>query len=356
MTTLLLSLGVLLAQDPGRETRIRFAFQEASIDAVLLTISRVTGWVFVVETPSRGTITAYSDAEIPASRCLDFLNASLSRHGLVVVNPAEPRPPVSGDTLRVIDLGRALRASSLVRVGLDPRDIPLSGEPRTQILPLKSAGAVEAGKDFGDVFRRLLGDGGQMAVSAFSNSILVSGPAEGVHRVAEVLSVIDQTAAVQLKLVVFPLQYTDAVETAKTLNDVFRRDPAKAEPNCLRLPGVLRGLDAAPAAPRPPSVESVRITPDSRSNSLIASASEENLAVIRQLVQELDRRSSALNTYVVPVVNMDSAALAGMLNALWNAKSASTPRSGEPRSDGTVAPGQIPSASAPSASRSSLRR
>jgi len=356
MATLLLSLGMLLAQDPGDEARVSFTFQEASVEAVLRTVSRVTGWIFVLETPSRGSITACSDATIPVTRCLDFLNASLGRHGLFVLNPADPRLPLPGDTLRVIDLGKALRAPTGVRVGLDPRGIPISGEPRTQILPLKSAGAADAAKDFGDVFRRLLGEGGQLAISSFSNSILVSGTSEGIHRVAEIFSVIDQTAAVQLQLVVFPLQYTDAVETAKTLNDVFKHDEAKVEPNGPRLPGFLRGLEAAPAAPKSPAHESVKITPDSRSNSLIAGASEENMAVIRRLVEQLDRPSSAMNTYVVPMVYTDSASIAALLNTLWNSKSASSGRSVQPRSDGTLAPGQAPPATTPSSSRDSPRR
>ena len=51
-----------VAQDSGGETRLAFSFKDASIDAVLRYVSRVTGWIFVLESPPRGTITACSDA------------------------------------------------------------------------------------------------------------------------------------------------------------------------------------------------------------------------------------------------------------------------------------------------------
>ncbi|HLY08323.1 MAG TPA: secretin N-terminal domain-containing protein [Planctomycetota bacterium] len=333
------------AQEPGPDRRLRFDFQDASVDAVLRTVSRLTGWVFVLDAPLRGTVTALSDAEIPVSRCLDFLNACLLKHQLFVLNPAAPAVPPPGEILRVIDLSKRDRLSGAVTVGIDPRDIPLTAEPRTQIIPLKSASAAEAGKDFGDIFRRLLGDGGQLAISAYANSILASGPSDGVRRVVEVLHVLDQTAAVQIKLAVIPLVHTDAAEIATTLNDVFKRDAPKPDAGVApRLPGFLRSLDAGPPAPRTPATEQIRITPDPRTNSLIAGASEENMSVLRTLVASLDRPSAELRTYIVPLSTADAVNVAGLLNALWHQPGASlpVPRTGQTRSDGTPGAGPMP--------------
>jgi general secretion pathway protein D len=352
MTRSLLSCTALLAlalpasaQDARPESRAGFAFQEASVDAVLRYVSRLTGWVFVMDVPPRGTITAVSDGGIPLSRCLDFLNACLRKNQLFVLNPAAPGAPRPGEILHVIDLSKADRFPAGVHVGLDPREIPLTAEPWTQMIPLKSANATDAGKDFGEVFHRLLGDGGQLAISSYSNSILASGSAEGVRRVVEVLQVIDQTAAVQIRLAVIPLEHTDAVETAKTLNDVFKREATRPETGAMpRLPGFLRGFDGAPAAPKAAAYEAIRITADPRTNSIIAGASEETMAVLRSLVEKLDQPSAEIRTYVVPLTSADASNVAALLNALWRnpAAPAAAARTGQPRSDGTLSPGQTP--------------
>jgi len=369
MKQALLSLGVILSlagaavgQESATDRKLNFTFRDASIEVVLRSLSQVTGWIFVLESSPRGTITAVSNADVPLSRCLEFLNASLKQHGLVVLNPAAPGTPSPGDTLRVLDIARALKDPSHVHVGLDPRDIPPTDEPRTQILPLRSAGAAEAAKDFGEVFRRLLGEGGQLAPSAFSNSILVSGPSVRVRSVAEILSIIDQTASAHSRFVVIPLRYTDAVQAAKTLNDVFKPDVGRSDAGPQpRLPGFLRALSepATPAA-KPSPLGSIRITPESRTNSLIAGATEENLLLIKALVEEIDRPSAALNVYVVPLVNTDAASTAAALNNLWNnSNGAAAQKPGNAaRADGTLNPGQVPfrETAAPSRSGSATPR
>jgi general secretion pathway protein D len=363
MTRWLLSVAALLAlatpgwaqEDAGK--KLSFTFRDASIDAVLRYVSSVTGWIFVLETPPRGTITACSNAEVPVSRCLEFLNASLRRHELFVLNPAAPRSPAPGDTLRVLDLAQARRHPSGLHVGTDPAEIPSSDEARSQLFPLKSASAAEVGKDFGDVFRRLLGDGGQLAVSPRSNTLLASGPSEGIRRIAEILSAIDRTSSGRLQLVVVPLEYTGAAETAKTLNDVFKREAVKVDPGApSRLPGFFRAMGDSGSPASAVAEEGVRITPDVRSNSLIVGATEETLVAIRTLVAHLDRPSAALNTYVVRLVNSDAASMAVLLNNLLRSQDAATAgRSGQTRSDGTLSPGQVPFAgtSTPSPARGS---
>ncbi|MBI3854806.1 MAG: hypothetical protein HY293_03850 [Planctomycetes bacterium] len=341
--------GTVWAQERAQDRTLTFVFKDASIDAVLLYVSQVTGWIFVQEAPLRGTITAFSRAEVPASRCLEFLDACLRPHGLTVRNAAWPRPPVSGETVRVIELSQAQPG---VHVGVDAAEIPVTDELRTQILPLKHVGAADVGKDFGELLKKAVGEGGQIAVSAYSNSIVLTGRSEGIHRVAEILRVIDQTASAQLRISVIPLVHADAVEVAKTLNEIVKREPAKAEAGGQQVPAFLRMMRAGTeaAAPRSLAHEVIRISAEPRMNAIIVSATEENLELIQAVLRRLDQPTAALNTYVVSLKNADAATVAAILQALWNEQKARTTTPNAVRSDGTAAPGQAPFANQPSSS------
>lgn len=343
------------AQDAAPEAKLDFAFKDASVEAVLLYVSHATGWIFVQEVPVRGTITAYSRAEVPVSRCLEFLEACLRPHGLTLRGAAWPRVPRTGETVRILDAAKAAPTQPGVHVGTDADLIPVTDEPRTQILPLKFVSAAEVMKDLGDVLRKAMGEGGQVAVSTFANAILLSGRSEGIHRVAEILRVVDQTASAQVRIAVLPLAHADATELVKTLNEICKREPAKAEPaGATPLPGLFRMMRAGAAdgaASRSPAHEVIRITAEPRTNSVVVAATEENLDLVRGLLQRLDLPDAALQTYVVPLRTADAATVAAMLDALWNGqgKVRTTP-SNQPRSDGTIAPGQQPFGSTPSTS------
>ena len=320
--SILLLCAPLGSQEDSGEKRLTIAFKDASIETVLRAVSRVTGWAFVQ----------------------DFLNLALRRHGLTVLNPDWPRVPGPGQTLRVVDLARAPLAPPPLHVGLEAAEIPASDELRTQLVPLKGADAAETLKELGELFRRALGEGGQAAVSTHSNSILLSGRSDGIRRAVEILRAIDETSAAQLKTCVLPLRYLDAVELAKLLNEVWKREPAAGPQNAAA--SLLRLMRTAPegaAIPKAAAHETMRIIGEPRTNSLLVTATEENVALVRGLLVQLDLPEASLNTYVVRLIGIDASAAAALLNRLYNSdKAAAAGRADGARSDGTLSPGQVP--------------
>ena len=103
-TLAVLSLPVW-AQDKAVEEdkKLKFNFRDASLDTILRYVSSVTGWIFVQEKATSGTITAVSDTDVPVSKCLDFLNSALRQHGRVILNPYSPALPKEGQTLKVLE-------------------------------------------------------------------------------------------------------------------------------------------------------------------------------------------------------------------------------------------------------------
>src|SRR5436190_9392363 len=111
-------------QEPEKEKKLTFHFKDASVDAVLKYVSSVTGWIIVQEKAVTGTITAVSDADVPVSRCLDFLNVALRPVEAIILNPVAPEVPRAGQVLKVQDLNEALRRNLRIFQGHDPEAIP----------------------------------------------------------------------------------------------------------------------------------------------------------------------------------------------------------------------------------------
>lgn len=314
-------------QEAPEEKKLRFQFKDASADAVLQYVSSVTGWIFVQEKRVTGTIDAVSDTEVPVSKVLDFLNAALRRHGATILNPYSPGLPKPGQVLKVQDVDAAKRLNLEIYSGSNPDEIPVSDQMRTQIVPLKAVNVVEVQRELGEVLRAAMGDGGQVSVSSYSNSVILVGRSDGINRAVRILRVIDVSASAELKVRVFPLKNADAAEVARVLNDVFRKEAVQGQTgqqagfNIWRMFGGgdrERGREGQGPQPRALAHEMVRITADPRTNSIIVTATEDNIKVIEDLLRRLDdRTAAALRLKLYPLRYADATAAAKLLNDLF---------------------------------------
>ncbi len=318
------------------EKKLSFRFKDASLDAVFAAVSSATGWVFVQEKAFTGTITAYSDTDVPLSKCLEFLNTALRPHGMIVVNPYSPNLPKPGTTLKVIDVSKAAQSIVNIRVGANPDDIPISDEMATQIIPLKAVNVIDVNKELGDVLKAAVGGEGQVAVSTYSNSIILTGRSDGINRAARILRVLDVSTSDELKIRVFVLKNADAVETAKTLNEVFKREAMKADAGASNpMSGFMRmfgggdrdggrgggssGMPGGGPQPRALAHEMVRITAEPRTNSVIVSATEDNMKLIEQLVLSLDDKTAgATKLKMYSLRYGDATSAAKLINDLFS--------------------------------------
>jgi general secretion pathway protein D len=345
---------------PSVEKELTFNFKDASVDGVLKYVSSATGWIFVQEKRVSGTIDAVSDAKVPVSKCLDFLNAALRRHGATIPNPYSPSLPKPGQILKLQDVDEAKRRPLEIFAGANPDDIPITDQLRTQILPLKAVNITDVSKELGEMITAAVGADGQVAFSSYSNSIVLTGRSDGINRVARVLRVIDVSASAELKIRVFTLKNADATETAKTLNEVFKRETMRADTgrqdplqNMMRWIGGGGGGDrggssgdrgggreGAGPTPRALAHEMVRITAEARTNSVIVTATEDNIKVIEELISKLDDRGAgATKLKLYPLRYADATNAAKLVNDLF----AETPtNSRSSRSSGNSGRGNLP--------------
>src|SRR6185369_11638886 len=173
---------------------------------------------------------------------------------------------------------------------------------------------------------------GTMAISTYSNSVILTGRSEGISRAVRILKVIDVSTSAELKIKVFPLKNADATETAKTLNEVFKKETMKAETgnanpmsNIWRMfggggggRGEGRGEGGASPSSRALAHEMVRITAESRTNSVIVSATDDNMKIIEDLILRLDDKSAtAIKLKLYALRYADATGVAKLVNDLF---------------------------------------
>lgn len=253
--------GRSLAQDEPRP--LEFKFENADLSAVLQYVSRMTGYIFVNEAGIGGTIKAVSDAPVPKDGVLDFLNTALRPREAAVVK-------VTDVVVRIVTLDEAKRKNTEIFFGTDPSKIRASDRIITQIVPLKTLSLA----DFDQGLRALVPPTAQIARDQANNALILTDSAENVKRFLEFVSRLDGADSI-LKTRVVKLQNADSAEVARILGEFVRRDTSGA-------------------APAGSPVKSVKLISDARTNSVVVTATDENLKLLEPLIAELDRSAGAV--------------------------------------------------------------
>ena len=307
----------LSGQEPDREKKLSFHFKDASVDAVLKYVSSVTGWIFVQEKPVTGTITAVSDTEVPASRCLDFLNVALRPVDAIISNPVAPDVPKAGQVLKVQDLGEVLRRQLRIFQGSDAESIPATSDIRTQIVPLKAMNVAEVQKELGELLKKVLEADGQVAVSTYSNALILTGRSDCIRNAVRMLRLIDVSTSSELRMQTFTLKNADAGEAVRTLNEIYNPGEAMKAQQAMYAQQMAQQQKAGPT--RALSKDSIRVVAETQTNSVIVIASEDNLADIRKMVERLDQRGSAtVKVKFYALKHSDALAVAKFVNDLFS--------------------------------------
>ena len=313
-TFLFLPSTVMGWQEEPEEPKLSFNFRDARVETVLKYVCEQLGWNYVYENttaPSKGTITAISDGEVSPEQALVLLDTALRQHGLATLNPYAPRMPRKGETIKIMKVKDAMKKNLEVRFGSDPENIAPTDKVITQIIPLKGANVASVQKELGDTIKGCIAPDGTYSIDSYSNSLVITGRSEGIRRAALILKVIDVEAVEELKTRVFPLQNADATETSKILAEIFKEE--KTSSGGSSRGGMGRWMDffgggggrggrsgrgggGGSSSPTAKSTAGnvVRIIADTRTNSIVAVATEENMTTIKALVEQLDQGSAEL--------------------------------------------------------------
>jgi general secretion pathway protein D len=299
-----------------RPGEMMFNFQEADIQAVVKTVSQITGKNFLLDPRVKGKLTIISTQPVSRKAIYQIFLASLKAQGYTAVDSA------SG-FVKLVPLGDA-KQNADVTTGVMPRP----GEQTiTHVITVQYSSAAQ----LVPLLRPLMAPTSQLSVYPPANTLIVTDYADNIRNLLRIVEIIDQRGGSELAII--PLKHASALDIADMVVRLY--------PNVSQTAGI-----PAPAQAAAGEADRVTILPDLRTNSLLVRA--ENVGAIsdlRAFVEKLDVPAKVSgNTRVVYLRNADATKLAEILRGLLT---------GEARAQAVPAAPGRPAAAARSGAESS---
>jgi general secretion pathway protein D len=231
---------------PTADGRRTLNMKDADIEALIATVSEITGKNFIVSPTVQGKVTVVSARPMKPDEIYDVFLSVLRVHGYAAV-PA-------GSMIKIVPEAMAQQDGES---GVDGTRQHAPDELITQIVPVKHVSAAE----LVPILRPLMPQGGQLIAHPSSNTLVVSDRAGNVERLVGIIQRIDTSADAEVEVI--PLAHANAAEIARTLT--LLADDKSAPPG-----------------------EAQRVFADTRTNSILLSGAKAGRLKMRALVAHLD--------------------------------------------------------------------
>ncbi len=318
----------VVAEGETEPKRISMRFKDASLDHILEFFSNATGYTIVKSADLDMRVTIISPDDMPVAEAFSVLNSTLAIKGYTSI--------VNGRSLKIVPLAEAKLEATPIQVGSDPEEIKSEDTITTQVMPLSSADATQLVKDLKDFVPQY----GVMTAYGRSNTLIITASSANIKRLAEIVKQLDISMMDRIQIEVFSLQYADATRLAEVITELYEkpRDTEAAAEQERQQRGRRGGFGnrgqfgrdgegGATATEEGSPTEGgalqllgeVKAVADENTNSIIVSASQPNLTVIRRLVSELDtQRFSEPETRVFSLQHGDATEIANELNQAFS--------------------------------------
>ncbi len=276
--------------EAGKAVRFDFDFSSGDLQNLIKFISEEADLTIIAaENDIKDKKFALTNLRnVTIEETLEEIKTVLAQYNLTMIR--------TNKTLLITTFNKAVQMKVPVkRVTADPNLIDPTDEIQTFIIQLNSATA----SDLVGGIKPLLNSAANIFADANSNSLIITDLASNVRRIVTILKVADEDPDVPLKVEVIPLTNATARSLAQTLSEVFRQEEQVT--NILRKmsftsdPDEMRKM-MEKAKESGAGIDMIRgriqIAADESSNSLIIKASESNLVVLRELIQQLDTAPS----------------------------------------------------------------
>ena len=228
----------------GRHT---LNLKEADIQALIATVSEITGKNFIVGPNVQGKVTVVSARPMKPDEIYDVFLSVLRVHGYAAV-PSGSMVKIVPDAVAQTDAASAVNGHQQ----------HAADELVTEIVPVKHVSAAE----LVPILRPLMAQSGQLIAHASSNSLVISDRAGNVERLKTIVSRIDTVSDAQVEMI--PLTHANAAELARTLTALSDDKAAQA------------------------NGEAVRVFADTRTNSILLAGAKNGRLKMRALIAHLD--------------------------------------------------------------------
>ena len=251
------------------------------IDNLLQFYSRTFGLTIIKDPNLTGPVTIMCPRPVSRQEAFDTLNSVLGVRGFTSI--------LNGSVMKIVSVTKAVQSDVGLSVGRAPTqegDLVI-----TQMIPLKSADAVQLQSEL----TPLITAGASLIANSASNTLTVTDYASNVARLLKIIDQLDSTNATQVR--VFPLTYAQAADVVPLLTQVFFTQPQGTATSGAQVPGFLRRLmgGGAGGAGGPGGRAAAgtaflgQAVADTRTNSVVVTASRERMEGLAQVIKDLDR-------------------------------------------------------------------
>jgi type II secretory pathway component GspD/PulD (secretin) len=291
------SLSSLVAQQSTNHTAgatnlLRLNFRNAPLSLVLDYLSEAAGYTISPDSKVdlKGTITVWANQSVTRDEAVALLHKALTEHNYGAT--------VEGNLLNiyVVDASNAEIVAGVPNN--DYRNIPSTRELITQIVYVHN---VEASQLI-TTLQPLMPSGTSMTANQGANAIVITDNKANIRRMVQLVKSLDTATVSASTLRVFALTYADATALAQVVSSVFQPDSVSSQGGGGRNRGGFGGFfggfggggeggrreNSGNAQTGRMSAAKVTAVADDRSNSLIVSASDEQMAMVEKLVKQMD--------------------------------------------------------------------
>jgi general secretion pathway protein D len=251
------------SEDKRASGNIAFNFVDVEIPTVIKFISEISGINFIFDERIKGKITIIAPAKLSIDDSFSLFTSVLNLKGYTII---ESGPK----TYKVILSSQAKEEG---KISTDEK-VPVNEAYITKLIPTRHIKADDATQ----FLRSVVSKDGHISAFGPGNLLLVVDSAVNIEKINSILKLIDQPSAQeeQTKINVYFLENADATDLAKVLE------------------GIIKNMQAVYKAQRdkqkPEAAQTLSITPDKTTNSLIIVAPPSEYENIVQVIKTLDRR------------------------------------------------------------------
>lgn len=311
------------AQDEAPETVPAFApigedellmeFQDATLDTILNYLAEEAGLIIVNEADLDDRITVFNRQPISLDEAINMLNTVLFEKEYTAIR--------RGRLLKVVELSDARSQSIPVRFGNDPTQIGESDTMITQVIPIKYADAITIAEDVSDLIND---DFASLTSNGSSNALILTDTEANVRRIVEIVQALDKSISQVTEVRVFRLEFADATDTARLIEDTFTGAPSIEEAvgrviqQRFSRGGRGGGDNDEDGGGGGQQGRSVSASADERTNSVVVSASPDLIETIASVIEDLDADTTSKESVLIyHVRNMQATDLETIFNSLF---------------------------------------
>jgi general secretion pathway protein D len=273
----------------GSNGRITLNLQGADIQAVIKTMSQMTGKNFLLDPRVKGKITIISARSVSRSAAYQIFLSALRAQGFT----ATPGP---GGVVNVVPVGEGKQHAS-TSAGIRSHG---GDQMVTQVFIVQHGQASQ----LVPLLRPLMAPTSQLAAYVPANALIITDYAANTRRLQRIIQEVDQPVSSEVTII--PLKNASALDIADLLSKLETTSGGIPRPGPRQTAGGREG---------------VTVVPDQRTNSLLVRTSNPGqLAQIRSLVAKLDTTvAPGGNTRVVYLRNANAKDLVDILRGLIDA-------------------------------------